>query len=345
MCMDCRPINAIIIRYRHSIPQLDDLLDELHGAIIFLKIDLRSGYHQIRVRERDEWKFSFKTKFDLYECLVMPFDLINTLRNFMRLMNHVLRSLIGHCVHVKQMLKLLRKESLYVNLKKCTFCTSEIVFLGFVVDSHGIKVDDEKVKAIQNSSGKSPKRAFRALKDRLTYAHILALPNFAKSFELECDASNVRVKPKGTSLLNLVKNLKVSTLINKEFYALVKVLQEFVVNSDYESLKYLRVQNKLNKRDAKWVEFLEQFLYVIKYKQGKVNIVVDALSRRHVFLVMLEIKLLGFEYIKDFTLRMMISKRLMSFVPIQPIGISLGMKGFYLEIRGCVCLRVPLGNY
>ncbi|XP_031375718.1 uncharacterized protein LOC116190194, partial [Punica granatum] len=273
-------------------------------------IDLKSGYHQIRMKEGDEWKTAFKTKHGLYEWMVMPFGLSNGPSTFMRLMNHVLREFIGHFVvvyfddilvysktldehaeHLRRVFKILRREKLYGNMKRCRFCQDRVVFLGFVISQQGVEVDEEKVKAIREWPTPTT-----ASEEKLCAAPILALPDFSKTFEIECDASGVGI---GAVLMQDKRpiayfseklsgaSLNYSTY-DKEFYALIRALEtwehylvpkEFIIHTDHESLKYLKGQNKLNRRHAKWVEYLEIFPYVIKYKQGNINIVADALSR------------------------------------------------------------------
>ncbi|KAJ9536645.1 hypothetical protein OSB04_un000194 [Centaurea solstitialis] len=154
------------------------------------------------------------------------------------------------------------------------------------------------------------------LKERLTSSPILALPNFDKMFELECDASGVGIGAvliqEGRPIAYFSEKLKGAQLnystYDKELYALVRSLQtwqhylrpkEFVIHTDHESLKYLKGQGKLSRRHIKWVEFIESFPYVIKYKKGKENIVANALSRRHSLITTLSSKFLGFESLKE----------------------------------------------
>ncbi|GJV47678.1 putative reverse transcriptase domain-containing protein [Tanacetum coccineum] len=176
MCIDYRELNKLTVKNRYPLPRIDDLFNQLQGSSVYSKIDLRSGYHQLRVREEDIPKTAFKTRYGHYEFQVMPFGLTNAPAVFMDLMNRVCKPYLDkfvivfiddiliysknkqeHEEHLKLILELLKKEELYAKFSKCEFWIPKVQFLGHVIDSQGIHVDPAKIESIKDwASPKSP---------------------------------------------------------------------------------------------------------------------------------------------------------------------------------------------
>ncbi|WRX26217.1 Reverse transcriptase domain - like 10 [Theobroma cacao] len=166
LCIDYRQLNRVTIKNKYPLPRIDNLFDQLRGAMVFSKIDLRSGYYQLRIKEQDVPKTAFRTRYGHYEFLVMPFGLTNAPAVFMDLMNRVFHPHLDkfvivfiddilvyskndeHAVHLRIVLQTLRERQLYAKFSKCEFWLKEVVFLGHVVSRAGIYVDPKKIEAI-----------------------------------------------------------------------------------------------------------------------------------------------------------------------------------------------------
>ncbi|KAL0561497.1 hypothetical protein IC582_001926 [Cucumis melo] len=216
LCIDYRQLNKVTIRNKYPLPRIDDLFDQLRGAVVFSKIDLRSGYHQLRVRESDIPKTAFRMRYGHYEFLVMPFGLTNAPAVFMDLMNKIFHQYLhqfvivfiddilvysmdkkAHEEHLRIVLQTLRDKQLYAKFSKCEFWLNQVVFLGHVVSAGGVSVDLQKVEAVVN--GERPasaiewsdkcEQSFQEMKKRLVTSPILTLPVIGKEYVIYCDAS------------------------------------------------------------------------------------------------------------------------------------------------------------
>nr|GEZ40306.1 putative reverse transcriptase domain-containing protein [Tanacetum cinerariifolium] len=169
MCIDYQELNKLTIKNRYPLPRIDDLFDQLQGLSVYSKINLRLGYHQLKVRDEDIPKTAFRTRYEHYEFQVMPFGLTSAPAVFMDLMNCVYKPYLDkfmivfiddiliysrnkeeHANHLRIILELLRKEKLYANFSKFDFWISVVQFLGHVIDSQGLHVDPAKIEAVKN---------------------------------------------------------------------------------------------------------------------------------------------------------------------------------------------------
>ncbi|GJZ63107.1 putative reverse transcriptase domain-containing protein [Tanacetum coccineum] len=314
MCIDYRELNKLTVKNRYPLPRIDDLFDQLQGSNIYSKIDLRSCYHQRRVREEDILKTAFKTRYSHYVFQVMPFCLTNAPVVFMDLMNRVCKPYLDkfvivfiddiliysnnkkeHEEHLKAILELLKKEELYAKFSKCLAGYYRRFIKGFLkiaksmtkITQKGVKFDwGDKVEA-----------AFQLIKKKLCSAPILALPEGSEDFILYCDAS---IKGLGTVLMQrekviayasrqlkiLEKNYMTHDLELGSVVFALKIWRHYLygtkcmVFTDHKSLQDILDQKELNMRQRRWLELLNDYDCEIRYHPGKANVVADALSRK-----------------------------------------------------------------
>ncbi|GJZ57621.1 reverse transcriptase domain-containing protein [Tanacetum coccineum] len=293
--------------------QVEFQIDLIPGAApdVFEKIDLRSGYHQLRVRDEDIPKTAFRTRYRHYEFQVMPFGLTNAPVVFMDLMNRVCKPYLDkfvivfiddilikspnkeeHANHLRIILELLKKEKLYAKFSKCDFWIRIVQFLGHLIDSQGLHVDPAKIEA-----GEDQETAFQLLKQKLCEAPILALPEGNDDFVVYCDASHQglgavlmqREKVIAYASRQLKPHEENYTTHDLELGAVVFALKiwrhylygtKCTVFTNHKSLQHILDQKELNMRQRRWLELLADYDCEIRYHPGKENVVADALSRK-----------------------------------------------------------------
>ncbi|GKB02058.1 putative reverse transcriptase domain-containing protein [Tanacetum coccineum] len=259
MCINYRELNKLTVENCYPLPRIDDLFDQLQGSSVYSKIDLRSGYHQFRVREEDVPKTAFRTRYGHYEFQVIPFGLINAPVNKKE-----------HEEHLKAILELLKNEELYAKFSKCEFWIPK---------------------------GDKQEAAFQTLKNKLCSAPILALPQGAENFIVYCNAShkglgavlmqNEKVIAYASRQLKIhEKNYTTHDLELGAVVFALKIWRHYLyetkctVFTDHKSLQQILDQKELNIRKRRWLELLSDYDCEIRYHSGKANVVADALSRK-----------------------------------------------------------------
>ncbi|GKA69105.1 putative reverse transcriptase domain-containing protein [Tanacetum coccineum] len=273
MCIDYRELNKLTVKNRYPLPRIDDLFDQLQGSSVYSKIDLRSGNHQLRLRDEDIPKTAFKTRFRHYEFQVMTFGLTNAPAVFMDLMNHVCKLYLDkfvivfindiliyshnkeeHINHLRIILELLKKEKLYAKFSKCDFWIHIVQFLGHLIDSQGLHVDPAKIEAAKNwTSPTTP----------IEIHQFLGLAGYYWRF-----------------IKDFLKIAKSRSGVNAKREETLSVWHQMYWFTDHKSLQHILDQKELNMRQCHWLELLADYDCEIRYHPKKANVVADALSRK-----------------------------------------------------------------
>ncbi|GJV42598.1 putative reverse transcriptase domain-containing protein [Tanacetum coccineum] len=277
MCIDYRELNKLTIKNRYPLLRIDDLFDQLQGSRYFSKIDIRSGYHQLRVHEDDIPKTAFRTRYRHFEFTVMPFGLTNAPAVFMDLMNRVCKPYLDkfvivfiddiliysktkedHEVHLGLVLELLRKEKLYAKFSKCEFWLQEVHFLGHVVNQNGIHVDPSKIEAVKN--WKTPTTPFEI-------RSFLGLAGYYRRFI--------------ANFSKIAKPLTSLTQKNQKYVWGVEQEEDFqtLKNNLYDA-PIFTLPDGVEDFVRRWIELLSDYECEIRYHPGKANVVANALSRK-----------------------------------------------------------------
>ena len=362
LCIDYRALNKATVKNAYPLPRIDDIFDQLRKAKYFTKLDLRSGYHQIRLDPESIPLTAFRTKYGFYEFTVVPFGLTNAPAVFMNLMNDVFEPYIddficvylddilvysktmqAHVQHLRLALDKLREHKLYAKASKCEFAKTSVDYLGHVVTKEGFAVEDTKVSAIKSWTTPKCKKdvqsflgmvnfyrrfikdmariaqpltrltgniefewsrdaaqAFERLQELVSTAPVLRAFDRALPIHVSADASGHAIGAvleqddgdgrRPVAYYSRVLNVHEQrySIRERELLAVVNAIRHwrcylygnhFEVHTDHESLRYLKTQEKLNDRQVRWLELLEQFEFKITPIKGNRNLVADALSR------------------------------------------------------------------
>ncbi|KAL4037874.1 hypothetical protein IC575_001475 [Cucumis melo] len=318
LCIDYRELNKVTVKNRYPLPRIDDLFDQLQGATVFSKIDLPSGYHQLRIKDGDVPKTAFRSRYGHYEFIVMSFGLTNAPAVFMDLMNRVFREFLDtfvivfiddiliyskteaeHEEHLRIVLQTLRDNKLYAKFSKCEFWLKHVSFLGHVVSKAGVSVDPAKIEAVTGWTRPSTVSEVRSFLGLAGYYRRF-VENFSRIATPLTQLTNKRApfvwsKACEDSFQNLKQMLVTAPVLtvpdgsgsfviysdaSKKGLGCVLMQQGKVIFTDHKSLKYFFTQKELNMRQRRWLELVKDYDCEILYHQDKANVVADALSRK-----------------------------------------------------------------